>query len=170
MNKTISSQVPYVVMVEEPYFRLTHEIPQNMAPQVENAVKDFMKTSHMPPGVDLNGFYQQTLKSIANASYLRQGGDLWIGTIGGELVTYVLAHIGQDIDFRLTYTVTQAWVRKDHRGKKWVREAWENIRQRAKSCLCGHFMVISSRGNDKAYCRFLGKGFRPYASILKEEI
>lgn len=154
---------------ESPEFRLFGTIPNGMAPQIENAVRDFMVSSHLPAGVDKEGFYRQTLQAIASASYLSQGGELWLGVSRGTLWTYILAHVSNDFDGQLAYTVSQAWVRKDQRGKKWVKEAWEQVRQRAKDCLCKHFVILSSRGNDKAYCRFLGKGFHFYASILKEE-
>lgn len=151
-------------------FRISKGIPEGMASQVENAVVDFIKTSHVPDGIDLNGFYYQTLQAIANIAVLHGAGDLWIGTIDGEMVTYILAHVANDFDGRLSYNVTQAWVRKDQRGKKWVKEAWEQVRQRAKDCLCKHFTVFSSRGKTEAYCRFLGKGFHKYCEILKEEL
>lgn len=124
----------------------------------------------MPKGVNIEGFYYQTLQTIANISVMNQSGELWLGTIDGNLVTYILAHIGNDYDNRLGYMVTQAWVRKDQRGQKWVKEAWQQVRTRAKDCFCKHFSVISSRGHTKAYCRFLGKGFHLYAEILKEEL
>lgn len=152
-----------------PDFNLVNVIPSGYAPQIENAVRDFMVSSHLPSGVEPDGFFKQTLQAIAAASYLNQGGELWLGILNGRLVTYILAHVGNDYDGRLAYTVTQAWVRKDQRGEKWVKAAWEQVRQRAKDCLCKHFVVLSSRSNDKAYCRFLGKGFHYYASILKEE-
>lgn len=155
---------------ERPIFGLSQVIPEGFAPQIENAVRDFMVSSHLPDGIDKEGFYRQTLQAIASATYLKQGGELWLGTINGRLVTYILAHIGNDFDGRLTYTVTQAWVRKDQRGQPWVKWAWGNVRQRAKNCLCSHFSVFSSRGKTKAYCRFLGKGFHYYAEILKEEL
>lgn len=154
---------------ETPSFGLSRIIPDGFAPQIENAVRDFIVSSRLPEGVDREGFFRQTLQAIAAASYLGQGGELWLGMSHGKLVTYILAHIGNDYDGRLAYTVTQAWVRKDQRGQKWVKWAWEKVRSRAKDCFCKHFVVLSSRGNDKAYCRFLGKGFNFYASILKEE-
>lgn len=162
---------PYFKVVEpsKPEFGLAKAIPSGMAPELEVAVRDFMVSSHLPDGVDKEGFYRQTLQAIAAASYLNQGGELWLGIINGRLVTYILAHIGNDYDGRLSYTVTQAWVRKDQRGQKWVKESWEQVRKRAKDCLCKHFAILSSRGNDAAYCRFLGNGFKFYASILKEE-
>ena len=156
--------------ITTPRFEVFRSIPDGIAPQIEEAVKDFIKTSHVPDGVDLNGFYYQTLEAIANASYLGGGGDLWLGITDGKLVTYILARICKDFDQKLTYQVSQAWVREDQRGQKWVKEAWNKVRERAKNCMCKHFSVISSRGNDKAYCRFLGKGFHFYASILKEEL
>lgn len=168
---TVESLSPHLKLIEPegPDFGIAKTIPSGMAPQIENAVLDFMASSHLPGGIDGEGFFRQTLQSIAAASYLNQGGELWLGIMNGRLVTYILAHIANDFDGRLAYTVTQAWVRKDHRGRPWVKEAWEKVRQRAKDCLCKHFVVLSSRGNDKAYCRFLGKGFRFYASILKQE-
>lgn len=162
---------PFFVLKEDenPVFELHKSIPKGIAPQLEKAVEDFIRTSHIPKGIDFNGFYYQTLKVIAGAGVLNQGGDLWLGISDGELWTYILAQIGENYDQKLAYTITQAWVRKDQRGQPWVKWAWEKVRQRAKDCFCKHFAVLSSRGNDKAYCRFLGKGFHYYASILKEE-
>lgn len=172
MTKTVESLSPHFALLEaeKPDFGLSRVIPSGSVPEIEAAVRDFMISSHLPLGVDAEGFYRQTLQAIASASYLGQGGDLWLGFLNGKLVTYILAHVGNDFDGRLAYTVSQAWVRKDQRGQPWVKEAREKVRQRAKDCLCSHFVILSSRGNDKAYCRFLGKGFHFYASILKEEI
>ena len=150
-------------------FGLCRTIPDGIPKQIETAVRDFIKVSHTPEGVDHVGFYRQTLQAIASATVLNGAGDLWLGMLNGELYTYLLCHFTNDIDGRLTYIVSQAWVRKDQRGQPWVKWAWERVRKRAKDSFCGHFMVISSRGNDLAYCRFLGKGFKPYASLLKED-
>lgn len=169
---TIQSLSPHLRLIDQDKldFGLFRTIPEGIAPQIETAVRDFMVSSHLPDGVDKEGFYRNTLQAIAAASYLNQGGELWIGISNGMLWTYILAHIGNDYDGRLSYTVTQAWVKKDQRGQKWVKEAWEQVRQRAKNCFCKHFAILSSRGKTKAYCRFLGKGFHPYAEILKEEL
>lgn len=172
MNTTVECPSPHLKIVDPDYpaFGISRTIPEGFAPQIENAVRDFIVSSHLPNGVEIEGFYRQTLQAIAAASYLNQGGELWLGFMNGRLVTYILAHVNNDFDGRLAYTVSQAWVRKDQRGKPWVKWAWEKVRQRAKDCLCKHFVVYSSRGKTKAYCRFLGNGFHPYAEILKEEI
>lgn len=169
---TFESLSPHLELGEsvKPLFGTVRQIPTGISPQLENAVRDFMVSSHMDDSVDKEGFYRQTLQSMAAASYLGQGGDLWLGIYKGELWIYLLAHVGNDFDGQLAYTVSQAWVRKDQRGQRWVKEAWEQVRQRAKDCLCKHFVVYSSRGRTAAYCRFLGKGFHKYAEILKEEL
>lgn len=150
-------------------FGVVKAIPEGMGPALESAVKDFIKASHTPKGVDIEGFYYQTLSAMANSTILGQGGELWLGTVGGELSIYILSSISNDIDGKLCYFVSQAWVREDQRGQKWVRWAWQRVRDRAKNLMCKHLMIASSRENDAAYCRFLGKGFHKYVTYLKEE-
>lgn len=159
-----------LVLSDSPRFQLVTEIPSGMNDQFKAAVKDFMQSSNLPSGIDLDGFYYQTLQAIANSAILGQGRELWLGIHDGQLYTYILAGIGQDFDGRLAYTVSQAWVRKDQRGKPWVREAWQKVRQRAKDTLCSHFVVHSTKENTRAYCRFLGKNFHKVSEILKEEL
>lgn len=151
-------------------FELVNSIPNGMSQQFHDAVIDFMSSSNLPKGIDKNGFYYQTLQAIANSAILGQGRELWLGVNGNELYTYILASIGPDFDGRLSYTVSQAWVKEDQRGKPWVREAWKKVRQRAKDTLCSHFVVHSTKENTEAYCRFLGKGFHKVSEILKEEL
>lgn len=155
---------------ENPVFELAQAIPQGFNEQFSAAVLDFMKSSGLPQGIDLRGFYYQTLQAIANSALLGQGRELWLGIYEGQLWTYILASIGVDFDGRLAYTVSQAWVKEDQRGQPWVKEAWLKVRQRAKDTLCTHFVVHSTKENTTAYCRFLGKGFRKVSEILKEEL
>jgi hypothetical protein len=167
MNAIETLSTGVAILKEQPFFRVIKNIPEGMTPQIEKAVIDFIKTSHVPDGIDLGGFYQQTLASIANATYMGNGGDFWIGTKDGQILIYTLAFVTKDIDHRMVYTVTQTWVRKDYRGKKIVKEWWEQIRQRAKDLFCGHIVITSSR-SAKAYKRFLGHGMADYCVLLKE--
>lgn len=168
---TVECPIPeFKIIFKEPLFTLAKVIPSGMAPQFQEAVKDFIVSSGLPDGIDKNGFYYQTLQTIANSAILGQGRELWLGTRDSELYAYILSWIAPDFDGRLSYTVTQAWVRKDQRGQPWVREAWQKVRQRAKDTLCTHFTVFSTKENTKAYCRFLGKGFHKVNEVLKEEI
>lgn len=155
---------------ENPIFEIAKGLPSGMGEQLEHAVLDFISSSGLPSGIDRKGFYYQTLQAIANSAIIGQGRELWLGIKDGELYTYILSSVAPDFDGRLAYTVAQAWVRKDQRGKPWVREAWAKVRQRAKDTLCSHFVVYSTKENTAAYCRFLGKGFRKYSEILKEEL
>lgn len=159
-----------VLAPQKPVFEICRAIPEGLREQISKAVIDFVVASELPKGIDKNGFYYQTLQSIANSAILGQGRELWLGIHGDELWTYILAGIAPDFDGRLAYTVHQAWVRKDQRGKPWVREAWQKVRERAKDTLCSHFVVNSTKGRTEAYCRFLGKNFHKVAEVLKEEL
>ncbi len=168
MNETkVSQSIP--IVQEKPYFRVIKSIPDGMSVQIESAIVDFMKTSHLPEGIEQRGFYNQTLQAIANAAILGGGGEFWIGTINGELVIYTIAYINNDFDGRLAYHVSQTWVKKEYRGKPIVKEWWNAIKQRAKDCLCGHLCLTSSR-NPKAYERWLGDGIKHYATLLKQTL
>lgn len=159
-----------IIQPENPIFELAKELPAGMSGQLEMAVKDFILSSGLPDGIDQKGFYYQTLQAIANSAIIGQGRDLWLGIHGNDLYAYILGGIGPDFDGRLAYTVSQAWVKYDQRGKPWVKDAWRKVRQRAKDTLCSHFVVYSTKGNTAAYCRFLGKGFHKISEILKEEL
>lgn len=168
----VESMVPELKMIkpEGPVFELAHALPEGMNGQIQLAVMDFIASSGLPKGIDRTGFYYQTLQAIANSAILGQGRELWLGIRGNDLFTYILAGIGPDFDGRLAYTVSQAWVREDQRGKPWIKEAWAKVRQRAKDTLCSHFVVLSTKSRTDAYCRFLGKGFHKVSEVLKEEL
>lgn len=170
-TRTTSEETTWELhLPEQPMFSLRQSIPEGMNNQFQLAVMDFMGSSGLPEGIDKNGFYYQTLQAIANSAILGQGRELWLGIQDGQLLTYILANIGVDFDGRLAYTVSQAWVRQDQRGKPWIRGAWQAVRQRAKDTLCSHFVVHSTKENTAAYCRFLGKGFHKVSEVLKEEL
>lgn len=152
-----------------PTFGIYKEIPEWAPKQLDRAVWDFIDSSGIPNGVDVNGVYQGTLEAITGATYLSSGGEFWLGHLNQEVLIYVIAHITRDIDNKLTYHVSQAWVRKDYRGKPIVKEWWNKIRARAKNLMCSHIMVTSTRGVE-SYCKFLGKGWHLYAHLLKEDI
>lgn len=168
MTITLSMQ-PNVTFEETPFFGVVKSISPILVPQIESAVHDFIATSHLPEGIDVSGFYYQTLEAIANSTYLGGAGDFWLATCNGKVVVYGLAHVSKDIDHRLCYSVSQMWVAKEFRGKPIVKVWWEQIRQRAKDCFAKHLVITSSR-NPKAYKRFLGNGMREYCTMLKEEI
>lgn len=134
---------------------------------VEKAVESFIKEIDVK-GEKL-GFYNQTINAMYAAVY-RGNGDLWLGyDENGCLLAYVMGHVTTDIDNRLTYWLGQAWVSPTIRGNSTVKEWWQKIRAQAKEYMCKHIVIVSARNNE-AYCRWLGKGWHEYATLLKEDI
>lgn len=150
-------------------FEIVKTLNPKHVPQIKAAIRDFMISSHMSEGVDPRGFVAQTEQSIANATVLGRGGDFWLMIENDQVIAYVLAQVVTDIDCNLTYWVSQAWVRKDMRGNIAIKMAWQKIRERAAQCLCKHIIVVSSR-DSAAYCRWLGRGWHQYATLLKEDL
>lgn len=142
------------------------ELPKLNEKAIERAVSSFV--SSVDVHGDLVGFYNQTIKSIYHAIY-NGNGEFWLAHEAGEVLGYVMARIAVDVDDQLCYWLSQAWLHPNYRGKKEVKNWWQKIRSHAKQRLCKHIMVISARNNE-AYCRWLGKGWHEYATILKEDI
>lgn len=148
------------------------ELPKTLNPlAIERAVQQFMQD-----GGELRvegnevGLYQETLESIANASFMGLGGrDFFLAVEDGEVVAFALCMVDKGLGNRLCYRISKVWVHKKYRHTKQVKIWFQQLRERAKNLLCQHITVPSSRG-DKAYCRFLGKGWHPYMVMLKEDL
>jgi hypothetical protein len=157
----------------QPEFKITREIPSTLTPgAVERAVDAFVKESILKERLDVEpfGFYNQTLQRIAAATFLKTPGvDFWMAHAYGEVIGYAIANITTDIDMRLCYWVSQSWVAPEWRQDPLVKQSWENVRLHAEYSLCSHLVVVSCR-NSKAFCRWLGGNFEPYATLLKEEL
>ena len=144
------------------------DIDDALLMRLSTAAREFMKDSDLGRGVDPLGYYEATMDAMQRA--LDGSGELWIGKADSELVIYILAGVSMEVDNRPTYWVSQAWVRKDERGQPWVKEAWAALRRRAIDLGCAHIVTISGRENNQAYCRFLGKGWHVYGTLLKEDL
>lgn len=117
---------------------------------------------------DKQGFYQQTIETIANATFLNRGGDFWLIWEKEKALGFIIGYTSKDIDNKLVYWCTQAYADQSIRGSEYPKQLWQKVREYAKQNFCKHMIVVSSR-NDEAYCRFLGKGWHKYASLLKED-
>ena len=153
-------------------FKKVVDLPEGLTySAIEDAVKEFVKDSHTEEThADPVGLFQQTLEVMASVVVNKSDqSQCWLAHENGEVFCYVLAHVSKDVDNKWCYWITQAWVNKKIRGKKEVKEWYQQLRQEAKRLQCSHIIVPSSRGVE-AYLRFLGKGWHLYLTLLKEDI
>lgn len=139
---------------------------------IEKAVGEFVKDSHTEEtGANPDGLFNQTIESIAAATTFAtdKTKQFWAYTENGELLVYVLTHITKDVDNSLCYWITQAYVDKSLRSTPDVKRMYKQLQIEAKRLLCKHIIVPSSRGVE-AYCRWLGKTWHPYVTLLKTDL
>lgn len=139
---------------------------------IEKAVAAFVQDSRTyESGADPAGLYQQTIENIAAITVYKQdnGRYFWLADYEGEVMAYALTSVSKDVDNKLCYWMTQAWVHPALRRQPIVKHWLQVLREDARRQMCAHIMIPSSRGA-KAYCRFLGVGWKPYVTILKEDI
>jgi hypothetical protein len=150
--------------------RRIKELPKLSHLAIERAVESFIKDSRVK-NVDQVGMFNQTLESIAQATMFSSNNaqHFWLADNGSDVMAYAIAHITKDIDNRLTYIISQAWVAKELRGKKIVKIWFNQIQEEAKRNLCKHVMFPASR-DVKAYLRYLGRDYHTYATLIKREI
>ncbi len=148
------------------------EIPKDLEPRaIEHAVQSFIRDSKVEQyHLSGSGLYNQTLEAIACATFLKTTGRFfWLAWHDGKVLAYCLSSVARDVDNRLTYHLEQAWVHRDVRRHKIVKQWYELFRAHAKQLLCSHITVVSCR-NTKAYLRFLGANWHEYFTVLKEDL
>ncbi len=153
--------------------RIVNNLDLKLRPgAIEAAVRSFVEDSHAEEsGANKLGLYHQTIEGIAAATVFKmdQSRQFWVADEEGEVMAYALTHVSKDVDNSLCFWMTQAWVHPILRGSKQVKGWLQLLRAEAKKNLCKHIIIPSSREN-RAYCRFLGKGWKPYVTLLKEDI
>lgn len=151
-------------------FRVVQELPKGInTGEVERVVREFVNDAHIPEQ-EKEGLYQQTLEGIAQCLFFKMDGQqFWLAEQEGEILAYVRTHVAKDVDNQLCYWVTQAWVSPKVRGRRIVKEWFQDLRNEAKRLMCRHIIIPSSRST-KAYLRFLGKKWHVYVTLLKEDI
>jgi hypothetical protein len=148
-------------------FEIVKELPPLHPKAIERAVNQYVCDSHVLG--DRIGIVNQTLESIATATFLKGNNDFWLAHEDGEVKAYTIAHVTKSVDNKMTYWVNQSYVDKSLRGNSIVKEWWEKIRIHAKKCFCEHIVIVSSR-TPEAYERFLGNGLKAYATLLMEDL
>lgn len=154
-------------------FRKLKEIPESLKPgAIDRAIRQFVNDSHvLDVPISKPGLIQQLTDVIASILVFKSNPTtfFWAAEDNGEVVAWALTHVSKDVDNSLCYWMTDAWVDKSLRRTILVRKWLEALKADAKFLGCKHILIPSSRGM-KAYCRFLGKGWHPYLTILKEDI
>lgn len=87
----------------------------------------------------------------------------------GDVMAYATGHICNDIDDKLTMYFPQAWVHPRYRNNRIVKKWMSQMIARAKECLCQHIVIVSAR-DARSFCKWLGGGFEPYATLLKADL
>lgn len=147
-------------------------LPKLLPNEIEKAVESFIKESGaLVDGVDEKGLYEQMIRSIADIVLFKKAphAQFWLAHENERVVAFCFSHWGYGVDGRLCLWLTDAWIAKEYRGIKRAKAYFHTFREFAKNSLCKHILVVSSREN-KSYCRFLGKGWKPYFTVLKEDI
>lgn len=141
------------------------ELPVS-ALEVEQAVRKFSLETELKG--DRAGFIAQTLQSI-HAAVFQHSGDFWALMDDGELVGYAMGRVVCDVDNKLTYWLSQAWLDPSLRNTGIAKKCFKLLEKQALSYFCRHIVVVSSR-KSRPYCRFLGQGWHEYVSLLKKDI
>jgi len=117
--------------------------------------------------MSLQGFSTHTMEQIRSA--VNGNGEFWVCTDGINLLGYLLGGMSKDINNELTYVVRQAWVSTLIRRTPIVKQMLGSILMNAKANFCKH-VVLSAARNEKAYLRWLGKGWNRYVTLLRGEL
>ena len=150
--------------------RKINKLPSTLKPKaIERAVAAFVSQSHAE-NVDKDGYFNQIIENIAAVVLFRSPGrNVWLAEDDGEVVAFALTHVAKDVDNKLCYWQTDAWVDPKWRHKPEVKEWSKLLEEDAAASFCKHIIIPSSR-EPKAYCRFLGKGWHPYVVLLKKDL
>ncbi len=156
-----------------PTLQKLKELPTTLNPgAVDRALESFIHDSHVVvEGVDILGIRQQLRDSVAASVIFKNSPEsfIWVAEENGEVAAWAMTQKRLGIDNTQCYWMTNAWVAKPHRFKPYVKDWFQTLRADAKAQGCAHILIPSSRSS-RAYCRFLGGGFKEYLTILKEDI
>lgn len=149
-----------------------HLVTQQEVPSkwIENAVASFVYSSHLDTSIDKLGFFNMTIDAIAKSVLFHQPDrEFWMAYDEIGLVGYALCSFTIDLDNKLSYQISQAWVRPDYRGRPIVKDWYKILKQHAQDSFCKHIIIPSTRG-ERAYQRFLSRNLSSYMVVLKEDI
>lgn len=137
--------------------------------EIEHAVDLFVDESNQyGVPVDEDGFYNQTLATIVARGFHGKGGDLWLALDDGKVAAFAISHLSTDVDNKLCFWITCAYVAHGYRAKGLFAESYAILEAEARRLQAEHIILPSSR-SVKAYTRKL-KGYHPYVVLLKKDL
>lgn len=142
-------------------------MPIPLVQELRKAVYSMFTESHSDVSLTQKGFVDHSWNQIVSAAAGQ--GELWVSQKDGHLVGYLIAGYNNDVDNEPTYVIRQAWVHESLRRTPEVKIMLRRILGNAKSNFAQHVLIISSR-HEKAYLRWLGRGWSHYVSILRSEL
>lgn len=139
---------------------------------LEHCVDDYIHTCKVEKcGVTPEGFKKQVLKAIGNSldPRLPQAHCWLVLDDSGKVAGFSLTHFDVMVDDRLTYWMSDGWVREDLRNSHYVKEWVKEIRNFGVVSGASHILFPCSRAA-RAWQMFLGRKFKKYVTILKEDL
>lgn len=149
------------------------QLPINLSyADIETAVRAFIKDCRITSaGVNVDGLFNQIAQAIG-ASVIAKNPNIffWLAQDDkGAIAAWALSHLSIDVDNSLCYWMTDAWVARPYRHSPYVKQWLNTLRQHGIDLKCKHILIPSSR-NTKAYLRFLGRSWKTFVTVLKEDI
>lgn len=153
--------------------RKVNEVPPTLKPgALEQAVEAFVHESNaFDVPFDPVGLYNQLIENMALVLIFKTPGSMqvWIAEDQGQVAAWAMTHVSKDVDNTLCFWMNDAWVAPRYRHSAHVKIWLETLTAEGSRLLCKHIIIPSSRGVG-AYCRFLGKGWHPYVTLLKKDL
>lgn len=157
-----------------PQLKKTEQLSETLQPNaIKAAVRAFVDESwDASVPFDRDGYYEQTLQQIISTVVMKTNpsATFWLAEDeDGSIAAWAITSVSVDVDNKLTFWGRDAWVSPRYRGSRATKHWFAELRREAVRLGCSHFVIPSSRGI-AAYCRFLGPNWKPYISLIKEDL
>lgn len=155
------------VKLQPNLIRHTGQMPCAVIDSLKVAIRSMYVDSHVDFIYTEKGYVDHTWEMITLAC--SGSGELWLATLGQEIVGFLLAAYSKEVDNEPTFVIRQAWVSQKIRRNPAVKQMLGRILSNAKMNFAKHVLIVSSR-NPNAYIRWLGKGWKKITTVIKGDL
>lgn len=138
-------------------------VPAHLVDNLKETIVRMYHESRVDLYLTEKGYADHVWESMVSA--IGGQGELWLALQDGRVVGWLLSGYSKEIENQPTFIIRQAWVDPILRRTPKVKEMLGSILVNAKSNLCIHVLIVSSRST-RAYLRWLGPGWKPISTIL----